>query len=793
MPDFDSRIAALQPFWGAWRLDKQLGRGSYGTVYRIRRDEFGVALYSALKWIPLPKSEDDALSLMRSEGLSQTDLRAHYDDVVRSFQKEILLMADLRGNSHIVSIEDYQFAQRQDGAGWDILIRMELLTPLPDRLPDMTVGDALCVGVDLCDALALCGRKGILHRDIKPDNIFVNADGAYKLGDFGVARQMEKTAATMTVIGTPTYMAPEVYHAQKSGAAADQYSLGLVLYRLLNAQRIPFAPVTGPTPTLSQRDAALRERMDGKPLPPPLQGGARLSKAILRACEADPARRYPAPEAFRAALQACGKERELWDKLVAVGSEAVAAPSRQGAGASGKSGGAARAGGSYVSGGAAQASGSRSSGVSAQVSGSYASDVSAQAGGNYASGVSAQAGGSYISGGAAQAGGGYASGEFAQAGGSYASGVSAHAGGSYASGVFAQEGGGMSPVFPDSLNVTVGASGDGTSGTTPIYPADADASAQRNVGDQTVAADLPVAAFARTSVGAPKRPQGVLAAQRPAKRKAGAGKLVWLISAALAVVLACLAFMLFGQGGNREGMQVNASAGETAGQTGASYADQADWTPASSFTYEVAEDGGVRITKYIGSEGVVTVPDVINGKRVTSIGDWAFQNCDSLTSVTLPEGLTTIGGSAFYYCTSLKNVTLPEGLTTIGDRAFLGCSGLTSVTLPEGLTSIGDSAFSGCWGLTSITLPEGLTSIGDLAFSSCWGLTSVALPEGLTAIGNYAFYYCSDLTSVTLPASLSSVGDDAFSGIPSGCSFTVPSGSYAETWAKAQGVKYKSK
>ena len=154
---------------------------------------------------------------------------------------------------------------------------------------------------------------------------------------------------------------------------------------------------------------------------------------------------------------------------------------------------------------------------------------------------------------------------------------------------------------------------------------------------------------------------------------------------------------------------------------------------------------------------------------VTSIGDEAFHDCSSLTSVTIPNSVTSIGWCAFQYCSSLTSVTIPNSVTSIGEDAFRGCSGLTSVTIPNSVTSIGDGAFAWCSGLTSVTTPNSVESIEDSAFCSCSSLTSVTIPNSVESIGGSAFYGCSGLTSVTIPNSVTSIGDNAFFGC---CSLT---------------------
>ena len=244
-----------------------------------------------------------------------------------------------------------------------------------------------------------------------------------------------------------------------------------------------------------------------------------------------------------------------------------------------------------------------------------------------------------------------------------------------------------------------------------------------------------------------------------------------------------------------------------------------------------SEDGGYLgyldnyYGKYIGYHGDVVIPETViyddTVYTVTEIDDYAFCQCENLTSVEIPSSVTSIGYEAFYGCTGLTSVEIPNNVTSIGIFAFRSCTGLTSVGIGNGVNKIGDLAFYGCTGLTSIdvnkgneyyscsdgvlfdkdkrtliyylrgktdescTIPEtvtvigdyaffyykgltsieipnSVTSIGECAFGDCHDLTSVEIGNSVTSIGDYAFYYCTGLTSVEIPNSVTSIGDYAF-------------------------------
>ncbi len=202
--------------------------------------------------------------------------------------------------------------------------------------------------------------------------------------------------------------------------------------------------------------------------------------------------------------------------------------------------------------------------------------------------------------------------------------------------------------------------------------------------------------------------------------------------------------------------------------------------------------------KYTGSISISSFDYEGKNYIVTSIGNYAFDGCKSLTSIIIPNSVTTLGHYAFRNCQNLTSISIPNSMTSIGERSFFGCAGLTSINIPSSVTSIGLQAFKDCTGLASITIPNSVTSIGGEAFdNTAWykkqpdGLlylgkvaykykgtmpknTSITIEDGTQGIGGAAFIYCSDLISITIPNSVTNINSDAFWGCSSLTSITIP-------------------
>ena len=249
--------------WPGWDTIEVIGSGGFGKVYKIKKADDSGDFYSALKVVSIPKDKDEYRNY-QADGFDDKSITEIFKGQVDDIVKEFKLQVRFRGNTNIVSYEDHMINPKPEGFGWDILIRMELLKTLPDHYQTTPLGekDVIKIGIDMCHALALCEKLNIVHRDIKPPNIFVNEFGDYKLGDFGVARVMEN-ATHATRIGTCSYMAPEVYRGDAYDHTADLYSLGMVLYWLLNERRLPFLPMPPAVPTQTQVSEAQGMRFSG--------------------------------------------------------------------------------------------------------------------------------------------------------------------------------------------------------------------------------------------------------------------------------------------------------------------------------------------------------------------------------------------------------------------------------------------------------------------------------------------------------------------------------------------------
>ena len=281
--------------WEGWELaqEKEIGRGGFGKVYDIKRVNYDYEEHAAMKLLHVPKNQEDIENL-RFEGMDDVSIANTYHGYVKDMIREYQMMQTLRNCPNVVHVYDYKVKKSHDELLWTVYIRMELLTPIMKKPSCIqTEAQILQLAKDMCNALIDCHKRTILHLEIKPENIFIDpVEGNFKIGDFGISRVVEHTTHASVGVGTYDYMSPQVLLGDAYGMQADIYSLGMVLYYLLNQRRHPFLPLPPADITATMREEARRKKMRGIPLPPPANGCAAFKAVVLKACEFDPEDRY---------------------------------------------------------------------------------------------------------------------------------------------------------------------------------------------------------------------------------------------------------------------------------------------------------------------------------------------------------------------------------------------------------------------------------------------------------------------------------------------------------------------
>ena len=294
-------LMSSQPIFDRWSIGTVIGEGSSGTVYEIYD---GDGCRGALKVIPISGDEADGGSVSIL-GSNKERTEKYIDEMTGDIMSEVKIMHSLNGKRGIVGCLEYGMLEtRDDGAVMRlVLIRMERLRSLNQAMRSddvsFTQSDVVKMGIDLCTALIECRRQNIIHRDIKPANIFITPDGEYQLGDFGTAKLQERTMMASRR-GTLAYIAPEIAAGQSYNATVDMYSLGIMMYQLLNDRRLPFLEENF---KFSDMEPAIERRLSGHQLPPPANADDELGRIICKMCAFSPKERYSSAEQCKAALE----------------------------------------------------------------------------------------------------------------------------------------------------------------------------------------------------------------------------------------------------------------------------------------------------------------------------------------------------------------------------------------------------------------------------------------------------------------------------------------------------------
>ncbi|MCL1810226.1 MAG: protein kinase [Clostridiales bacterium] len=290
--------------WGGWSSVKFLGMGTYGKVYLFKREEYGSTYYCAIKHISIPTYQDRIDNLFLDGAATDRVAAQEYcDRLLESFVSDININAALKGHKNFVSYDDHRIFPYADEPGYDIYIKMEYFTSLSNYLQQqpLALADLLRIGEDICTAMSSLEKRGLVYREINPEDIFVNRVGDFKLGDYGTKKPTKEPQGEVSLPDI-SFAAPELAKKGEADNRADIYSLGLVLYGLLNGNRAPFLPPFPVSVSHSSRFVAENMRLRGDKLPSPLCADEKLSAIILKACAFSADKRWKDAEQMKGKL-----------------------------------------------------------------------------------------------------------------------------------------------------------------------------------------------------------------------------------------------------------------------------------------------------------------------------------------------------------------------------------------------------------------------------------------------------------------------------------------------------------
>ncbi|MDD6146276.1 MAG: protein kinase [Oscillospiraceae bacterium] len=291
------KLKNMEPLFGSWYVDCKLSEGMGSKFFKVYKNEQGHLSYLGLKTVKFPSGDKEVSDVISSGKYRNMD--EYLDALENKITENMNIMLSLRTNKNIVRYDNFTIVR--ESSCFYVLMLMELLTPLTDciKLDNIAKGDVIKLGKDICCALEGFRNAGVMHHSIKPENIYIDSDGNYKLGDFGLcdpSMQGEPEASP--------YMAPELYSPSPLGdSSSDIYALGILMYKLLNNNRVPFLPAYPAPVSLSDRENAFAKCMRGEVFPTPAKADYSLSKIIFKATAFRPTERYFSPVLMSADLE----------------------------------------------------------------------------------------------------------------------------------------------------------------------------------------------------------------------------------------------------------------------------------------------------------------------------------------------------------------------------------------------------------------------------------------------------------------------------------------------------------
>ena len=332
---------SFDPVFEQWYTENQLGSGTDGKVYSIiRKNADGSAERSVLKMIRLGenRSEKKSFNTIVEKDEAGDGEESYYETIIKNITDNIAVIQKVDNGKRFVKYEEWETRRTSDGKGYAVLIRLERARSLTDLLSELsfTLDETLRIGVSICRSLVRCRDFGYIYPNLKPENILFDERGICKLGDFGSFSCLEPSKTSLAFKRTQYYMAPEFIRTGNVNGTVDTYSLGLVLYSLINRGRLPFTEKYPEKVTVSSLDLSMQKRLDGEELPEPALCDEALFRIIKKACAYKVEERYLSPKQMLAdlknALEKKPFEETVYEDIYSVSSEKkepFSAPSEQ--------------------------------------------------------------------------------------------------------------------------------------------------------------------------------------------------------------------------------------------------------------------------------------------------------------------------------------------------------------------------------------------------------------------------------------------------------------------------------
>ena len=321
---------SFDPVFEQWYTENQLGSGTDGKVYSIvRKNADGSAERSVLKMIRLGenRSEKKSFNTIVEKDEAGDGEESYYETIIKNITDNIAVIQKVDNGKRFVKYEEWETRRTSDGKGYAVLIRLERARSLTDLLSELsfTLDETLRIGVSICRSLVRCRDFGYIYPNLKPENILFDERGICKLGDFGSFSCLEPSKTSLAFKRTQYYMAPEFIRTGNVNGTVDTYSLGLVLYSLINRGRLPFTEKYPEKVTVSSLDLSMQKRLDGEELPEPALCDEALFRIIKKACAYKVEERYLSPKQMLAdlknALEKKPFEETVYEDIYSVSSE----------------------------------------------------------------------------------------------------------------------------------------------------------------------------------------------------------------------------------------------------------------------------------------------------------------------------------------------------------------------------------------------------------------------------------------------------------------------------------------